>query len=714
MVMRRNLLCPLVLLAIVAVCAGTALAAEEELWDRSKLEYPPLPEFDLPDVERIVLSNQMVLYLLEDDEFPVIRGRALIRVGSMLDPVDKVGLAEMTGTVLRTGGSETYPGDEIDRSLENIGASVEFGIGETNGSGSFWCLSENLDDVLPIFADLLRNPTFPEEKIELAKVSVRREIAGRNDEPMDILFRELPKIIWGGEHPYALHPEYATVEAITRDDLVGFHAEHFHPDRMYLTIVGDFSAKKMKDRIERLFAGWTTSGDPPPEQPPIPSIEPGGGLAYAEKEGMTNTWIAMGHIGLKADSPDYAAINVLTEILGGGFSSRLFNEVRTKRGLAYAAGSSSGTSVPRPGIFLAYAGTRSDSALVVLDLMRREVEKVTREPVTDEELQRAKDGILNSYVFQFASKPQIANRMAYLDFFGYPEDFTARYPEQVKQLTADDLLAAAQRHIHPEDLQMLVLGNEEDFADPLSSLGMEYESVDLTIPEPPGAEVAEATPEALAHGKELLHRAVEATGGTEAWSSIENMAMQTKLSVTMQGQTMPVTVESIWASDGDSYVSQKLPFGEMVMVFGEEGGWKKGMQGIEDLTPEELAELKKNQARELAHLFDGIESVEAQALGTQTFADTESEAVLLRGEPFETLTLFLDPGSGRPVGMRYRGKSMMGPVETTEILGDYRPIGPVQVPHSIEILHDGEPFATGQVEMVTINEGVDESKFVRP
>ncbi len=179
----------------------------------------------------------------------------------------------------------------------------------------------------------------------------------------------------------------------------------------------------------------------------------------------------MGHVGLKGDHPDYAAMNVLGEILGGGFSSRLFNEIRTKRGLAYAAGSSPGTSIPRAGVFIGYAGTRSDSALVALDLLKKEIRKVTVEPVTAEELKNAKDAILNRYVFQYASKGQIANRMAFLDFYGYPVDFTSRYPEQVKALTAQDLLAAAKNNIHPDDLQILLVGDENDFAEPLSSLG---------------------------------------------------------------------------------------------------------------------------------------------------------------------------------------------------------------------------------------------------
>ncbi len=485
--MGYRLSTPLAILACLTLIVPTARAGDDpSIWDRSKIKSPPLREVRLPKVDRVALSNGMVLYILEDHEFPVVQGRVLVRAGSMLDPKDKIGLADMTGTVLRTGGSGKYPGDDLDRRLESIGATVEFSLGQISGEGTFWTLKEYAPEMLDVVADLLRRPGFPEEKLVLAKNEMRRSIAGRNDDPMDILMRESSRLVWGRNHAYAAVPEYATLDAVTRQDLVEFHRKTFFPDRIYMVLWGDFDTGQIRSQVDRLFADWPSSGAPAPEQPSIPPIVPGGKLAYAEKGGMTNAWIIEGHIGIKADNADYAAMNVLGEILGGGFSSRLFNEVRTRRSLAYMVGSAPGTDVARPGLFMAYAGTRADSALVVLGLMQREVKRITEEPVTEEELNRAKDAILNSYVFKYESKGQIAARMAYLDFFGYPADFTARYPEMVRTLTAQDLLSAAKRQIHPEDLQMLIVGNEKDFARPLASIGRTVDKVDLTIPEPIG------------------------------------------------------------------------------------------------------------------------------------------------------------------------------------------------------------------------------------
>ena len=382
MVHRLRVALPILAVLLSIACASHA-GDDPSLWDRSKIKSPPLPEIKLPPVDRVVLPNGMVLYILEDHEFPVVQGRVLVRAGSMLDPKEKTGLAGMTGTVLRTGGSAKYPGDDLDRRLEGIGATVEFSLDQFNGIGNFWALKENAPEVLDIVADLLRRPAFPEEKLDLAKSEMRRGIAERNDDPFSILVRESSRLIWGKDHPYAAVPEYATVDAVTRQDLVDFHRQWFFPDRIYMTLWGDFDAKQIRAQVEKLFSDWQPSGAAPPRQPEIPAIVPGGKLAYAEKDGMTNAWIIEGHLGVKADNPDYAAMNVLGEILGGGFASRLVNEIRTKRGLAYMAGSVSGTDIARPGLFFGYAGTRADSALSVVKLMQKEITRITEEPVSD-------------------------------------------------------------------------------------------------------------------------------------------------------------------------------------------------------------------------------------------------------------------------------------------------------------------------------------------
>ncbi|MDM7915268.1 MAG: M16 family metallopeptidase [Candidatus Eisenbacteria bacterium] len=699
----------------LSLAPQTASAQSAALWDRDRLQFPPLREIQLPNVQRTVLPNGMVLYILEDHEFPVVQGRVLIRAGSMLDPDGKDGLARMVADVLRTGGSAKYPGDELDRTLEGIGARIETSPGQMMTSAVFWSLRENANDVLAMLADLLRRPAFPAEKIDLSKIEIRQEIASRNDQPMDILGRVMEQQIWGKGHPYARYPEYATIEAIQPGDLAAFHGQYYFPDRIYLTVWGDFDAAQMKKRIESLFGDWKASGKPAPELPKVAPIVPGGSIAYAEKTGTTNTWIVAGHVGLRGDDPDYAAMNVLNEILGGGFSSRLFNEIRTRRGLAYATGSSSGTDIPRPGVFFGYAGTRSDSALVVLDILKEEIARVTQEPPSADEMQKAKDSILNSYVFQFASKGQIASRMAMLDFWGYPEDFTARYPEMVKALTPEQILEAAKRNIHPGDLQVVLVGDKKDFAKPLSSLG-QVQTIDLTIPPPPSkaGAVPEAGPEAQAKGREILAKAAQATGGQANWAAVKSVEKQTTVTVTMQGQTVPITSETIETVDGKTYVHQKLPFGEMTMASAGGAGWMKIPGGVQDLPPSQAGEMQSDRARQFWMLFANPESYDAQAVADETIDGKKLAGVLLKKEGVDPFFLFVDPATGRPAAIRYQGSGQQGPTEMTEIYDGYGEYGSLLLPDSIRILSEGQPFATSKVTKLVVNGPVDPKLFEKP
>ncbi len=712
--MRRYVSMAQIAGALVLLAAAAGIAAAQDLWDHGRLSYPELGEIRIPKVEPVRLQNGMVLYILEDHDFPTVRGNLLVRVGGMVDPADKVGLARLTGEVLRSGGSAKTPGDDLDRMLESRGASIEFSIGSSEGNGSLWSLKEDAAKIISLLAELLRAPAFPEDKLELAKTEIRREIAGRNDEPMGIVFREMSEIVYGSDHPYAREPEYATIGAITREDLVAFHKEHFHPDRMYLTLVGDFDAKAMRKTVERYFSDWPASGKAAPTEPPV-AVKPAGKLYYAEKTGMTNAWVVAGELGIRADHPDYAAMDVLGEILGGSFSSRLFNEIRTKRGLAYAAGSSPGIDFARRGVFVAFAGTRTDSALVVLDLMRREIKRITEEPVTDAELETARSAILNRDVFKYATKGQIVSRMAYLDFHGYPVDFTARYPEKVRGLTTSLLLEAAKRNIHPETLDFLLVGEQGQFAQPLSSLGA-YETIDLTIPEPKASvDAPEATPEALAQGMKLLEKAAAATGGTAAWAKIRSIQQEADLAVTVQGMNLSIALRSVRTADGKDFVSQKLPFGEVVLVRDGQSGWKSTPQGSGDLTPDEISEILEDRARDFWSLFGNPGAYTAQALPPEEVEGRLCDRILISGGGLDQAILYVDAESGEPVQMRYQGQAPQGgPTEVTEVFDDFRAEGPVKVPHSTRTLHNGQPFATGTVKSVSIDGTIDPKLFTRP
>ncbi|HNW36696.1 MAG TPA: insulinase family protein, partial [Candidatus Ozemobacteraceae bacterium] len=215
-----------VVLMLVAV---PFLSAQQSYKD---LKFPPLNDFKIPSVERVVLDNGLILFLLEDHELPTVNLSGFVRFHAGDEPADKIGLANLTIAVMRSGGTKTKSGDDVDLELDRMAAHIGFGAGATYGVFSASSLKDQWNKTLPLLMDIMKNPAFPEDKIELKKISSRSNISRRNDDPFPIAIREFKKAIYGPASPYARHTEYATIDAITRDDLVAFHQKHFHPERM--------------------------------------------------------------------------------------------------------------------------------------------------------------------------------------------------------------------------------------------------------------------------------------------------------------------------------------------------------------------------------------------------------------------------------------------------------------------------------------------------
>ncbi len=253
--MKTSRMISVVLLSIGLVLTGSAQTSTKPQHYKN-LKYPPLRQVQIPEPLRFQLANGMTVFLLEDHTLPLVEASVLVRTGSRYEPADKIGLASMTGQVMRTGGTTTKTGDELDEMLEKVGASVETYIGTTSGGARVSVLKEDVGMGLNVLADLLKNPAFRDEKIDLVKVAARSSISRRNDQVGAIASREFNKLIYGANHPYARTTEYTTIENITKQDMIGFHKKYFVPNNMMMAVWGDFSMSEMKSRIESLFGSW--------------------------------------------------------------------------------------------------------------------------------------------------------------------------------------------------------------------------------------------------------------------------------------------------------------------------------------------------------------------------------------------------------------------------------------------------------------------------
>ena len=446
----------------------------------TELTFSPPPELKLPNYTQFKLANGLVVYLVEDHELPLINGTALIRTGDRLEPAAKVGLAALVGTVMRSGGTQKRTADDINEFLEQRAASVEASIDEASGNAGFNTLTEDLPDVFSLFAETLRQPAFPADKLNLAKTQQRGGIARRNDQPASITDREFRKLVYGDNSPYARYVEYATLTNITRDDLVQFHQQYFYPNNTLLGIVGDFDTKAMRQLVEKTFGDWTPSEAKPALLPPVTQAKKGGVFLVNQPQ-LTQSNVQIGHLGGQVNSPDSPALSVMNEVLNG-FGGRLFNQVRSRQGLAYSVYAYWGPQYDYPGLFVAGGQTRSDATVPFIKSVRTEIETIRNAPIAPTELAFAKDSVLNSFIFNFQQPEQTLSRLLRYEYFGYPSDFIFRYQKGVAATTIDDVQRVAKTYLKPENIVTLVVGNQATIKPPLDTLGQAVTMLDVTIP----------------------------------------------------------------------------------------------------------------------------------------------------------------------------------------------------------------------------------------
>jgi zinc protease len=701
-------------LALALTSIAPARAQDPALLDPSTLATPPLRRVQAPKPERLVMPNGIVVFLLEDHSLPVVRGSAYFRSSPLWVPAEKTGLADVTGDVVRTGGSAAHSGDWLDDRLAAIGASISSGIQPDQAYAGFRCLRENVAEVVGLFAEIQRTPAFPEDKIELARVGLRQSIASRNDEMINLLVRTATEAVYGKDNPYARKPEYATVEAITREDCQKLHAQAFRPERMVLAVYGDFKPAEMKKLLAATFGDWKRGAAVAVPPPPVPPMAPSR-LVFAPKDDVTSTGVIISHLGFRADDPDYAAMNVYGMALGGGFQSRLVNKIRTERGLAYASGAMAGADFIRPGVFLAYTLTRNDSALTALDLLRGETRKTVEAPFTPEELKAAKESESNSLVFSFAEPSAILFRTAFYEMAGYPLDFLDRYQKALEGVDAAGVLAAAQRKIQPDRFVAVLVGKEKEFERPLESMGLPVERVDIAIPPPPSKlAVGEASPEALARGRMALVKAAARAGGTAAWQMIKSVATESAETMHMGGQSMSMTGTTQWRLPDRILAVRQLPMGEIRQGCDGTTGWMAAMGQMQE-QPKAVTALREEYERSFFRLFGQPDAYQVQMLPEPKVVDGVSYVVaVVRSEVIKDWMLYFAP-DGQLARMEYMGEGMGGaPARMLEIYGDWKAVGAVQWPHSSRTLADDKPVMESTLTKVTLNPTLGDELFAKP
>jgi len=476
------------LLAATLIPAVTSAQTAQPVQNRPGTEpwksipIPPLNAFKPAEPTRITLPNGVQLFLVEDHELPFISGFVRIRGGSRDEPANKIGMIGLYGRTWRTSGTATTSGDVLDDQLAAKAASVETGGGQASTYVSWNSFATDFDSVFATAMDLLLHPSFQQSKLDLAKRSELTSILRRNDDASAIATREAIQIAYGPTNPYGRIPQIATVNAVSLDDLKAWHERTVVGANLIVGVIGDFKMEEMQTRLRAAFSSIPQGTEFPATK--IEFTEPKPGIYFANKSDVDQSNVYMVGLGTEERNPDFFALSVMNEVFSGGFGSRVVQQVRTKLGLAYDVGGEFGAAYDHPGLFAVGLGTKSSSTDAATKATLDEVRKLRTVPPTEAELRKAKDDLLNSFIFNYDSPDKVLGEQVTLAVYGYPPDFLERYRAGIEKVTSADVARVAQKYVQPEKLAIVVVGNDSEITPPLKDLGP-VTPLDIAIPGAP-------------------------------------------------------------------------------------------------------------------------------------------------------------------------------------------------------------------------------------
>ncbi|HEX3797486.1 MAG TPA: pitrilysin family protein [Verrucomicrobiae bacterium] len=432
-----------------------------------ELKYPPLVyEPPSPSFYRVELKSGPIAYVVPDRTLPLVNISVLVRVGTYLEPAGKEGLAGLTGYLLVRGGTKAKSAEELEERLAFLAAQLNSGVGETQGSVNLNLLTKDLDEGLGLLRDVLTTPRFQDDKIALRKQQILLDMKQRNDDSEGIEGREYGFLANGDDFFENHYSTEASINSITREDIEAFHKKWFHPDNFILAVSGDFDRAEMTKKLETLFADWPFKGEKPG---PIPTntvlASPG---VYIVDKDVNQGRVSILLPGIMRQDPDYYAVQVMNDILGGGgFTSRIMSSVRSDEGLAYSAYSSFPGGIYSPSRFTAGYQSKSRTVTYAASIVLQQMKKLAEAPPSDLELNTSKHGYIDRFPHNFATKAQVASIFAQDEFTGrYARDpeYFRNYRRHIEAVTKDDVERVAKKYLTPDKAVILIVGNKADIS----------------------------------------------------------------------------------------------------------------------------------------------------------------------------------------------------------------------------------------------------------
>jgi zinc protease len=413
------------------------------------------------DIKRMVLDNGLTLLTVERHNLPMVKVAVSLNAGSLMEPAEKAGLANLTASLL-TEGTQSRTSREISEAIEFVGGSIGASGGADYSTVSLSILKKDVDLGFDLLADIILNPSFPEDELIKKRERIKASLKAREEDPAFVATKAFKKAVFG-DHPYGrlVSGSDKTLDDISRDDVVNFHESYYVPNSSIMAVVGDISAAEVTVLLKRYFSAWHAQNVEKNELM-LPKTKERK-IITVDKD-LTQATIELGHLGVSRDNPDYYALSVMNYILGGGgFSSRLMLNIREEKGLVYDIHSFFAAE-KYGGRFQVGLQTKNESANIAIREVLNEIRRIKTEPVTDSELSDAKSFLTGSFPMRIETSSRIAGFLVAVEYYDLGVKYIDNYPGYINSISKEDVLRVAKKYLDDVNFTLVVVADLEKAA----------------------------------------------------------------------------------------------------------------------------------------------------------------------------------------------------------------------------------------------------------
>lgn len=701
----KRLISAFMVIAVLLLSAADLSAKKKKPYD--KFKYPKLNAAKLPSIEKGKTANGIRIRTIKSDKLPVVTVYALVKGGDLFDPADKVGLASLTAQMLKIGGTKDYTPEKLDKVLDENAISINISSSDTYFIISVSSLKERMDKAVEILGSMLKSPTFKAEKLKELKSQYESGISRRNDQAPAIRDREFKKLVYG-KTPYAAEMEYEHLDNIEVIDIAKCAGRFFGPSNTLMGAIGPVTVDEVKAVVEKHLGNWNSSASAPTRFPEVKEIKHDFKVGFTNKDSLNQSYIALGHLGPKREFKELAAINVFNSIFAQGFNSRMMQKVRTEMGLTYGIGGGIFPAVFYRGRTLVSTFTKCESTLPAINAMLGVIDDIRKREVTPKELADAKNYFINSNVFKNSTPSKLLLNSLLNEFHEKDPSEDKKLIENIRKVTAADVLRVAKEYLKPEQLVIYVVGKEKLIKGKLSDIG-KVKKIDISIKPPALKEkIPAATAATIKKGTELFTNLFNKKyKGYKKMRSIETV---TDSQMKFRGMNLAMKQRTVRLFPDKQYVNVAVMGMKTEVIINGKKGIVKNPMGKTQALPEK--DIEKGKFGDLYHICHNMKNYKFQYLWEKEVEGKKYDVVYVFNDAKKWVKFYIDKATGY-IGIteKISDNPMMSGI-TKIFTSEYKVYRNVPVAMKSVTFVKGKQVGSSKSIKVVVNGKVKKSLFV--